>query len=78
LRIRDDGHGIPPEILETGRSGHYGLSGMRERARQAGANLVIWSGVGTGAEIDLSILGSIAYSKSPKRSRLQLFHRKAG
>ena len=37
LRIRDDGEGIPKEILEQGRTGHYGLGGMRERARQVGA-----------------------------------------
>jgi signal transduction histidine kinase len=78
LRIRDDGRGIPPDILEAGRSGHYGLSGIRERARQVGASLDIWSGVGTGTEVDLSIPGSIAYAKSPKRSRLQLFRKKVG
>jgi signal transduction histidine kinase len=76
LRIRDDGRGIPPDILETGRSGHFGLSGMRERARQIGASLDIWSGGGTGAEIDLSVPGAIAYSQS--RSRLQLFRKKVG
>jgi signal transduction histidine kinase/streptogramin lyase len=27
LRIRDDGEGIAPEILEHGRAGHYGLAG---------------------------------------------------
>ena len=48
LRIRDDGGGIPPEILEAGRSGHYGLAGMRERARQIDATLDIWSGAGKG------------------------------
>jgi signal transduction histidine kinase len=77
LRIRDDGGGIPPEILEEGRSGHYGLAGMRERAGQIGATLDIWSGVGTGTEVDLRIPGSIAYSKQPGRSRLGLFRKKA-
>jgi signal transduction histidine kinase len=78
LRIRDDGRGIPPDILEAGRSGHDGLSGIRERARQIGASLDIWSGTGTGTEIDLSVPGAIAYSKSPGRSRLQLFRKKVG
>jgi signal transduction histidine kinase/ligand-binding sensor domain-containing protein len=78
LRIRDDGRGIPPEILEGGRSGHYGLSGIRERARQTGASLDIWSSVGAGTEIDLSIPGSIAYGKSPGQSRFSLFRRKVG
>jgi hypothetical protein len=78
LRIRDDGCGIPADILGAGRSGHYGLNGMRERARQIGASLDIWSGGRTGTEIDLSIPTSIAYSKSPGRSRLQLFRKKVG
>jgi signal transduction histidine kinase/ligand-binding sensor domain-containing protein len=77
LRIRDDGGGIPPEILEAGRTGHYGLAGMRERAGQIGATLDIWSGGGTGTEIDLRMPGSIAYSEQPGRSRLRLFRNKA-
>jgi signal transduction histidine kinase len=78
LRIRDDGDGIPAEILESGRSGHYGLRGMRERARQSGGTLEIWSRAGTGTEIELRVPGSIAYSNSPKRSGWRLFRRKTG
>jgi signal transduction histidine kinase len=78
LRIRDDGEGIPAEILEQGRSGHYGLPGIRERAKQVGADLTIWSRAGTGTEIDLSLAGSIAYGKSPHRSRLRIFGKKGG
>src|SRR5580658_6505287 len=77
LRIRDDGQGIAPTILEEGRPGHYGLPGMRERASQIGAKLSIWSAVRAGTEIELSIAGSIAYSKSPGRSRLRLFRKEA-
>jgi len=78
LRVRDDGGGIPADILQAGRSAHYGLSGIRERARQIGATLDIWSGMGTGTEIDLSVPGAIAYNKSPGRPRLQLFRKKVG
>jgi signal transduction histidine kinase len=69
LRIRDDGTGIEPAMLEEGRSGHYGLPGMRERARQIGAEFRIRSGVGTGTEIELRIPGSIAYRTLPHRFR---------
>jgi signal transduction histidine kinase len=69
LRIRDDGNGIPPEILQRGRSGHYGLPGMRERARQIGGKLAIWSGAGTGTEIELNVRGSIAYATSGRSLR---------
>jgi signal transduction histidine kinase/ligand-binding sensor domain-containing protein len=78
LRIRDDGDGIAPGILEEGRSGHYGLPGMRERAKKIDAKLDIWSGMGTGTEIDLSIAGSIAYRASPARSRFHFFKKQDG
>jgi signal transduction histidine kinase len=73
LRIRDNGDGIAPGILEEGRSGHYGLPGMRERAKKINAMLDIWSGMGTGTEIDLSIAGSLAYRASPARRRFHYF-----
>jgi signal transduction histidine kinase len=76
LRIRDDGTGIPKEMLERGRPGHYGLPGMRERARQIGAKLTVWSGAGDGTEIELSIAASVAYGASLNRSRLRLFEKK--
>ncbi len=42
LAVSDDGQGIPPEILARGgREGHWGLPGMRERARLAGGALEI-------------------------------------
>lgn len=40
LRIRDDGEGIAPAVLEKGRSGHYGLPGMRERAAEIGGSWI--------------------------------------
>jgi signal transduction histidine kinase/ligand-binding sensor domain-containing protein len=64
LRIRDDGRGIDPQLLNAdGPSGHYGLRGMRERARLLGGQLTIWSEVNSGTEIDLSIPSSAAYTK---------------
>jgi signal transduction histidine kinase len=79
LRIRDDGGGIPSEVLNQGRPGHYGLNGMRERAEQIGANFGIWSGAaGAGTEIELTLSGSIAYGKSENRFRLWPFREKVG
>jgi signal transduction histidine kinase len=63
LRIRDDGKGIDSKVLATGREGHWGLQGMRERARQIGAQLEIWSQTGAGTEVELRIPGPIAYAK---------------
>ena len=78
LRVRDDGRGIPAEILEEGRPGHYGLPGMRERAKQIGGKLEIWSGDRTGTEIELNIPGSVAYGTTAGHSRFRLFRKKAG
>jgi len=37
LRIRDDGSGIDPNVRDLGgRTGHWGLTGMRERAQMLG------------------------------------------
>ena len=57
LRIRDDGKGIDPGIVAEGRAGHYGVPGMRERARRIGGKLDVWSATGAGTEIELSIPG---------------------
>lgn len=62
IRIRDNGTGIDPAIIETGREGHWGLQGMRERAQQIGAQFEIWSQPGAGTEVDLSIPAAIAYT----------------
>ncbi len=76
LRIRDDGKGIPPGVLEEGRSGHYGLPGMRERANQIGGKLEIWSGPKAGTEIELSIAAAIAYGNKTRRPLFRLFRGK--
>jgi signal transduction histidine kinase len=65
LRIRDDGKGIDSKLLDAGRDGHWGLPGMRERAQEIGAQLDIWSEIGAGTEVELSVPGSIAYGTSP-------------
>ena len=77
LRIRDDGKGIDPEIVADGRAGHYGVTGMRERAKRLGGKLEVWTRTGAGTEIELSIPGSIAYGTSPGRALRGLFRKKA-
>ncbi len=81
LHIRDDGKGVDPKIVaEKGRAGHYGVPGMRERARRIGGKLDVWTATGVGTEIELSIPASIAYETSPGRtgrSVLRLFGKKA-
>jgi len=63
LRIRDDGKGIDGGVLDGGRSGHFGLAGMRERAELLGGTFTLWSERGSGTEVELTIPSSVAYSK---------------
>jgi PAS domain S-box-containing protein len=65
LRIRDDGKGIAPKVLEEGgRAGHWGLIGIRERAKRMGAQLDFWSEPGAGTEVQLTVPASVAYETS--------------
>lgn len=69
LRVRDDGCGIDPTILTDGRPGHWGLSGIRERAQNIGSRLHIWSKSGAGTEIELTIPSRIAYRRNQQKTR---------
>ncbi len=56
LSVSDDGKGIDPRVLDQGGSaGHWGLLGIRERAKEIGARLDIRSEPGTGTEIQLFV-----------------------
>lgn len=73
LQVRDDGKGIDPKLLNVGgRPGHYGLRGMRERAKLLGGKLAVWSELDSGTELELMIPASHAYEGSsvPRRSWL--------
>jgi signal transduction histidine kinase/ligand-binding sensor domain-containing protein len=77
LRFRDDGTGIDPRVLEHGgRSGHWGLPGMRERAKRVGAQLEVWSELGAGTEVNLSIPGPIAYEAVSTRAGFRFFRKR--
>ena len=65
LRVRDNGCGIDPEVLEAGREGHWGLAGMRERATRIGGLLKISSSANAGTEVQLSIPSALAFQPSP-------------
>jgi signal transduction histidine kinase/ligand-binding sensor domain-containing protein len=75
LIVRDDGRGLEQSILDKGRAGHWGLAGMRERASKIGARLNIWSEIGAGTEIDLSVPAGIAYPRNQKLSLWRGFKR---
>ena len=51
ITITDDGTGFDPDSLPTG---HYGVMGMRERAREIGGILTIESGPVTGSRVTIA------------------------
>jgi signal transduction histidine kinase len=64
LRTRDDGRGIAPAILAQDRpAGHWGLSGMRERAKLLSAKFEVWSEVDSGTEVELSVPATVVYTE---------------
>jgi signal transduction histidine kinase/ligand-binding sensor domain-containing protein len=81
ILVRDNGHGIDPQVLQSGREGHFGLSGMRERAERIGARLRVWSRAEAGTEVELTVPGHIAF-QFPSSNRMRkwlakLYPRKA-
>lgn len=59
--VRDNGCGIDNSVLQTGRDGHWGLSGMRERADRIGARLHVMTSATAGTEVELSVPSQIVF-----------------
>lgn len=76
MRVRDNGIGIDQALIHTGeRAGHWGLLGMRERAKKLSAQLDIWSTQNAGTEVDLRVPAAVAYRDSGRASRTREKHR---
>ena len=57
LRVRDNGVGMAPAVIEQGKPGHFGLQGMRERAGRIDARL----SEASGTTVSLVVPGGIAF-----------------
>jgi len=55
VQVEDDGRGFDPAVVSGSPNGHYGLIGMRERARRMGGALALESQSGRGTELTLHI-----------------------
>jgi signal transduction histidine kinase len=68
LRLADDGVGIAREVAAKGhREGHFGLAGMRERARGLQGGFVVRALPEAGTEVVLTVPGHIAYKTVERR-----------
>jgi signal transduction histidine kinase len=68
LVVSDDGCGMSEETQSSGRVGHWGLCGLRERAEELGAALNIRSLPGNGTDVSLKIPRRVAYSDQLRQS----------
>jgi signal transduction histidine kinase/ligand-binding sensor domain-containing protein len=66
LRIRDDGVGIDPAVLEKGKEGHFGLPGMRERAARIGGRFAIETAPRSGTAVTLIVPGRVAFTTASR------------
>ncbi len=55
LSVKDDGAGFAREENGTGRAGHYGLIGMKERASHIGAEFELASSPGRGTVVSVKL-----------------------
>jgi nitrate/nitrite-specific signal transduction histidine kinase len=80
LRVRDNGKGIEPEVAASGKSGHFGLLGMYERASRVRGKFTIASSPGTGTDVELVVPRSFAfqqphYARQDRSGQLRRFFR---
>jgi ligand-binding sensor domain-containing protein/signal transduction histidine kinase len=74
LRVDDNGTGFDPAVADTGKDGHFGLQGMRERAARIGGKLTLGSSSNSGTKIKLIVSGGIIFRKG-KRARTSFLTR---
>jgi ligand-binding sensor domain-containing protein/signal transduction histidine kinase len=75
LLVWDNGSGIDGDVAQSGRDGHWGLSGMRERSQRIGARLKVASRAGAGTEVELLVPASVAFARSAETGAKQWLSR---
>jgi nitrate/nitrite-specific signal transduction histidine kinase len=63
LCLKDNGVGIDPEIVEAGKTGHFGIQGMKERSARIRARIAITSTLNAGTEVTLRVPGDVVYRR---------------
>jgi signal transduction histidine kinase/ligand-binding sensor domain-containing protein len=70
MLVQDNGCGIDAPLLQSGKAGHWGLKGIRERAERIGARLNLFSNPGAGTQVVLTVAGELAFEpKSVGKTR---------
>jgi signal transduction histidine kinase len=63
LRVSDNGTGINPAIADSGKDGHFGLQGMRERTSRIGGKFTLGTSSNSGTEVRLVVPGGVIFRK---------------
>jgi signal transduction histidine kinase len=64
LRVRDNGVGLDPAVLRSGKAGHFGIIGMRERAAKIGARLALETSPDKGTCLVLTVPVKVIFKSS--------------
>ena len=64
LRVSDNGIGMEPAVVTEGRKWHFGLRGMRERAKRIGSKFTLNSAPNSGTEMTLVVPGNVIFRKA--------------
>jgi len=63
LRVADNGIGIEAAVVTEGKEGHFGLQGMRERAKRIRSKFRLVSSPNSGTEMTLVVPGNMIFRK---------------
>jgi signal transduction histidine kinase len=74
--VRDNGCGINPDAVQKESDSHWGLRGMRERAKNIGARFDIASRPGAGTEVHIAVPVDVAkrtpHDRGPWEERIEI------
>jgi signal transduction histidine kinase len=75
MLVQDNGCGIDAQMLQSGKAGHWGLKGIRERAERIGAKLNLFSNPGAGTQVILTVAAELAFEPEDAGERRGWVHR---
>ena len=73
--VQDNGCGIDAQLLQSGKAGHWGLKGIRERAERIGGKLNLFSNPGAGTQVVLTVAAELAFQPEDVGKRRGWVHR---
>jgi signal transduction histidine kinase/ligand-binding sensor domain-containing protein len=75
MLVQDNGCGIDAQMLQSGKEGHWGLKGIRERAERIGAKLNLFSNPGAGTQVVLTVAAELAFQPEDVGKKRGWVHR---